>query len=103
MNEALVNIKEVKKPMKQLLKTVRGQMNPMTLVSFAVVLALGVTIFYQIDPGVSTSGLSGASLAARQNVTANTYGGFQTLSVSPTVIAAVIVLGIVGMLAYRSR
>ena len=55
----------------------RGSLSPITLVSFAVVMILGVTIFANIDSGISTTGCTGACLAARGNTTANTYGAWQ--------------------------
>lgn len=79
----------------------KGNVSPMVLVSFAVVLILGVVIFAGIDTGVGTAGLTGAALAARNNVSLNTYGAFQITSVGPYVMGAVIILGIVGLMMSR--
>ena len=81
----------------------KGQLNPVYMIYFAVMLVVGLVIFNQVDTTNKTliSSTTSAAYAAASNVTSNTAGGFQTLSVSPTVIAAVIVLGIVGMLAVR--
>ena len=79
----------------------KGELSPMTLVSFAVIMILGVTIFSNIDAGISSQGCTGACLAARNNVSANTYGAWQTLSSAPVIIGAVIILGIVGIMGGR--
>jgi hypothetical protein len=76
-------------------------MSAIDLVYFAVVVIVGVVIFAQVD--ASITGLTGAASAAKANVTANTYGGFQTISTGPTIIAAVVILGIVGMLMFKGR
>lgn len=76
-------------------------MSAIDLVYVAVILIIGVGIFSQIDSSISTTGWSTAALAAKGNTTANTFGGFQTASVAPTVIGAVIVLGVVGLLVAR--
>lgn len=75
----------------------------MDLVYVAVILLVGMQIFSQF--GTTADNLTASSTVARAaagNVTANTYGGFQTASVTPTVIGAVIVLGIVGALLMRN-
>ena len=76
-------------------------MSAIDLVYFAIVVIVGLVIFAQVE--TSITGLSGAALAAKANVTANTYGGFQTISTGPTIIAAVVILGIVGMLMFRGK
>jgi hypothetical protein len=76
-------------------------MSAIDLVYFAIVVIVGLVIFTQVE--TSITGLSGAGLAAKNNVTANTYGGFQTISTGPTIIAAVVILGIVGMLMFRGK
>jgi len=74
-------------------------MSAIDLVYFAIVVIVGIVIFAQVDSSIT--GLTGAGLAAKGNVSANTYGGFQTVSTGPTIIAAVVILGIVGMLMSR--
>lgn len=74
-------------------------MSAIDLVYFAIVVIVGIVIFAQVDSSIT--GLTGAGLAAKSNVSANTYGGFQTVSTGPTIIAAVVILGIVGMLMSR--
>ena len=76
-------------------------MSAIDLVYFAIVVIVGLVIYQQVDSSIT--GLSGAALAAKNNVSANTYGGFQTISTGPTIIAAVVILGIVGMLMFRGK
>jgi len=76
---------------------------PVQLLIFAVVGIISVLIYGQIDSTVSTTSIPAAGQAARGNFSANTYAGYQTLSVGPTVIAAVVVLGIVGLLLFMGR
>jgi len=82
-----------------------GQVNmgPVQLLVFAVIGIISILIFGQIDATVSTSAIPTAGQAARANFSANTYSGYQTLSVGPTVLAAVVVLGIVGLLLFMGR
>jgi len=78
-------------------------MSAIDLVYFAIVVIIGVSIYSSFD-SVATSSLAAATTTARAvgaNVSANTYGGFQTISSGPTIIAAVVILGIVGMLMFR--
>ena len=74
------------------------------LLVFATLGIVSVLIYGQFD-NMATTSLSAttAANAARSNFSANTYAGFQTLSVGPTVLAAVVVLGIVGLLLYMGR
>lgn len=77
-------------------------MSAIDLVYFAVLVIVGLSVFSQVD--TSTTSLVSASttaVAAKGNLTANTYGGFQTISSGPTIIAAVVILGIVAMLMYK--
>lgn len=84
------------------LKNLKGKgMSAIDLVYFAIIVIIGLTIFTQVDTSISTSGWTAGATAAKGNVTANTYGGFQTISSAPTIIAAVVILGIVSMLMYR--
>jgi hypothetical protein len=45
--------------------------------------------------------MTSPALAAKNNVSINTFQGFQTISSAPVIIAAVVILGIVGMLMSR--
>jgi hypothetical protein len=83
----------------------KGQMaqGPVQLLVFAVIGIIAILIYGQIDQTVVTTTIPAAGQAARANFSANTYAGYQTLSVGPTVLAAVVVLGIVGMLLYMGR
>jgi hypothetical protein len=76
-------------------------MTAIDLVYFAIVVMVGVAIFAQVDSSVSTTGMTAPAAAAKNNVSLNTYGGFQTISSGPTIIAAVVILGIVGFLMMR--
>ena len=79
--------------------------NASTLLVFAVMGIISILIYGQFD-SQATASLGASTTAAnmaRNNFSANTYAGFQTLSVGPTVLAAVIVLGIVGLLLYMGR
>jgi len=78
-------------------------MSAIDLVYFAIIVIVGIQIFASFDT-VATAVIPASStsaVAAHANVTANSYGGFQTISTGPTIIAAVIILGIVGMLMSR--
>ena len=70
------------------------------LISFAVIIAVGLNIVSQIDTAASTQILSSNTAAqmARNNISQNTFGAANTLSSAPVIIGAVIVLGIVAML-----
>ena len=84
------------------LKTLHNKgMSAIDLVYFAIVVIIGVGIFSQVDSSISTTGWTTGAVAAKGNISANTYGGFQTISSGPTIIAAVVILGIVALLMYR--
>jgi hypothetical protein len=76
-------------------------MTAIDLVYFAIVVIIGVAIFSGVDTSIGVSGWSTPAAAAKQNVSANVYSGFQTISSGPVIIAAVVILGIVGMLMFR--
>lgn len=81
----------------------KGNVNPIILVSFAVTLLIGILITTQIGTAatniVPTS--STTARAALNNVTNNTAGAWQITSISPYILGAVIILGIVGLLISR--
>ena len=73
------------------------------LVYFAVLVIVGLSIFSNFDTS-TTAILASSSTTARAaagNVSSNAYGGFQTIASGPTIIAAVVILGIVGLLMRR--
>ena len=79
----------------------RQQMGVISLIIFAVMVIVGVTVYYSIDSSFSATTLTGAASAAKGNVSANTYSAFNLVSVGPIIFGAVIILGIVGMLYLR--
>ena len=84
-------------------KIKRQQAGVMSLVVFAVLVAVGIIVFNSISTS-STTTLASATTATRMiagNMTANTYSGFQLVSVGPIIFGAVIILGIVGALYLR--
>ena len=78
-------------------------MTAVDLVYFAIVVIVGLSIYASFASTATTimGSSTTAAKAAAGNVSKNTYGGFQTISTGPTIIAAVIILGIVGMLMFR--
>lgn len=85
----------------------RGQAatGAINLLVFAVLGIVAILIYGSFDNTASTA-LGATTTAAnmvRANYSAATYGAYQTLSVGPTVLAAVVVLGIVGLLLHMGR
>ena len=78
----------------------RQQMGVMSLIIFSVLVLVGIVIFNSIS--ISTSninlGTTTAATASIGNVTGNTWGAMNLISVGPIIFGAVIILGIVGML-----
>ena len=79
--------------------------NVMSLLIFAVVGIVALLIYGQIDTTTTQSLISSstAARAAQANFSASTYGGYQTISVGPTILAAVVVLGIITTLMTFGR
>lgn len=83
-------------------------LGPMDMVYFAVLLIVCVSIYATVSTSL-TDGLIGprttmnttAQYAAASNVSSGVFSGFQTLATTPTLIGAVVILGIVGVLMYR--
>ena len=76
------------------------------LLIFAVLALVAIKTFGMIDTqtaSVTPSTSTAAYNAARGNFSGNTYAAYQTLSVGPTVIAAVAVLGVVLLLTQMGR
>jgi hypothetical protein len=78
-------------------------MSAIELVYFSIVVIIGLSIYSGFDTVATTTMASYTTVAraAAGNVSKNTWGGFQTISTGPTIIAAVVILGIVGMLMYK--
>lgn len=67
----------------------------------AVVTVITITILISVFTSMDTnarSGLSGSGLAAANNFSANTFSGFQSLSILPTIVFAALLLGSLGLL-----
>ena len=76
------------------------------LLIFAVLALVAINTFGLIDTqtqSVTPSTSTAAYSAARGNFSGNTYAAYQTLSVGPTVIAAVVVLGVVLLLTHMGK
>jgi hypothetical protein len=80
-----------------------NKLNALDLVYFGILVIVGVSIFSTFDS--STTNMIPASAtsarAAAGNVSYNSYQGFSTISSAPVILAAVVILGIVGMLMSR--
>ena len=80
------------------LKRQGGGVGVISLIIFSVMVIVGVVVYSSIDTSFSATSLTGEAAAAAANVSANTYGAFNLVSVGPIIFGAVIILGIVGML-----
>lgn len=76
-------------------------MTAIDLVYFAIMLIVCVAVFESFSTSAGNVATNTAATAARKNVSLNTEAGFQILSSGPTIIAAVVILGIVGYLMMR--
>ena len=77
------------------------QIGPTGMVIFAITVIVGVIVFGGFETAAGTIGLGTDATASVANVTANTYSGFNIVSVGPIVLAGVIILGILGFLSRR--
>jgi hypothetical protein len=84
----------------KLKKNIKG-MTAIDLVYFAFLVIVSLVVFNSYDTANANLSMTTVAKAARNNVSLNTYGGFQTISSGPTIIAAVVILGIVAFLMYR--
>ena len=82
-------------------KTKAQQIGVIGFIIFAITVIVGAIVFSEFDDASDSIGLTTAGTAAVANVTANTYSGFNIVSVGPIVFAAVVILGIVGFLGRR--
>lgn len=87
----------------ELKETKSQQMGIITMIAVAVVIIVGVVVFSAIDTSFNTASLTASAAASKGNVTANTYAGFNLVSVAPIILAAVVILGIVALLYMRTR
>lgn len=81
----------------------QAQIGVIGFVVFAISVIIGAIVFGQFDTAAGTIGLNTAATAAVANVTSNTYNGFNIVSIGPIVFAAVVILGIVGLLTVGRR
>jgi len=79
----------------------QGGLGVQGMVVLAITIVVGVIVFSSFDSASSTIGLTTAGTASLNNVTANTYSGFNIVSIAPIVAAAVVVLAIVAFLGGR--
>ena len=77
------------------------QMGVIGFIVFAITVIIGAIVFSTFDSASGTIGLTTAGTSAVKNVTANTYSGFNIVSIGPIVFAAVVILAIVGILSRR--
>lgn len=79
----------------------QGQGGVISFVVLAIAIIVGVIVFSYFDTASSAISLTTGGTAAVGNVTTNTYNGFNIVSIAPIVLAAVVILGIVSLLAAR--
>lgn len=81
----------------------KGQVavNAIGLVVFAIVIIVGAIVFSELDDTASSLSSTTAGTAVLANVTTNTYSSFNIVAIGPIVLAAVVILGVVGLLARR--
>ena len=79
----------------------RGSIGVIDLVYLSVVLVIAVSIYTSIDLNTSTAGWTGAAQAAKGNTSSTVYSGFNVLAQSPTLVSAVVILGILMVLVTR--
>ena len=73
-----------------------------SLIAFSVMVIVGIVVYSSIDSVFATvTTSSDGAASAIGNVSQNTYGAFNLVSVGPIIFGAVIILGIVGMLYMR--
>jgi len=68
---------------------------------FAIVIVIGAIIFGEFDASAGNVSTSTAATAAIANISANTYSGINIVSIGPIVLAAVVILAIIGLLGAR--
>jgi len=85
----------------QLVSEKAQQIGPIGFIVLAITIIVGAIVFGAFDAASATIGLNTAATQAVQNVTANTYSGFNIISIGPIVAAAVVILAIIGLLGAR--
>ncbi len=70
----------------------------MLLLVVVVVGMITIKVFSQMDSGMGALASSTAANAAAGNFSAGTYDGFQTLSITPYIAVAVVIIGLVSTL-----
>ena len=73
----------------------------LSLIVFSVLVLVGIVIFNSISGSTANLGSTTQSRMAIGNVSANTWGAFNLVSVGPIIFGAVVILGIVGLLYLR--
>ncbi len=72
--------------------------NQMILLLIVVVVGIiTIKVFGQLDTNLR-EGLTGAAAASAGNFSSGTYDGFQTLSITPYIAVAVVIIGLVSTL-----
>lgn len=79
----------------------RQQLGVVSLLIFAVVLVVGITVYASINTSTANIATTTVADMAIGNVSSNTNSAFQLISVGPIIYGAVIILGIVGLLYLR--
>jgi len=73
---------------------------PNQMIMLLIVVVVGIVtikVFGELDDNLR-DGLTGESAAAAGNFSEGTYDGFQTLSITPYIAVAVVIIGLVGTL-----
>lgn len=88
--------------LKRFMVSKRGQLSGQVigLVVLVITLIIGVVVFSKVNTNLGGD-LTGSALDAKNNVTKNTYDAFNLTSVAPTIIGAVVILGLIGGLLSR--
>lgn len=74
-----------------------------TFIILAMTLMVGGIVFGLFDTAADSLSNTTAAQAAIDNVTLNTYSGFNVVSIGPIVMAAAVILAVVGLLTVGRR
>jgi len=74
-----------------------------TFVGFAILIVVGIIVFSSFDSASTSISTTTAGTASLANATSQTYSAFNIVSISPIVLAAVIVLAVVAFLGGGKR
>ena len=87
------------------MRTLKGQANAIATVTsfliFSIIVIVGSIVYGLFDAASGSIASTTAATQAISNISTNTYSGINVVSVGPIVLAAVAILGIVGLLARR--